>query len=101
RVELCNQLNPDCRVFACVVAGGSIRPGEEIVVLPSAHRTRVKSIIGPQGELDRGQAGDSITITLMEQIDVVRGDMFATALEPPQVADQFAAHLIWISATHL
>jgi len=100
-VQLVNQSNADFRGFAGVVASGSIRPGEEIVVLPSAHRTRVKSIIGPQGELDRGQAGDSITITLMEQIDVVRGDMFATALEPPQVADQFAAHLIWISATHL
>jgi bifunctional enzyme CysN/CysC len=100
-VQWVNQSTPDFRGFAGTIASGSIRPGEEIVVLPSALQTRVRRIIGPQGELDRGQAGDSITITLTEEIDVARGDMFAAALERPQVADQFAAHLVWMSASDL
>ena len=75
--------------------------GDEIAVLPSGQTTRVKAIIGAQGELDRAEAGDAVTITLADEIDVARGDMLAAARERPQVADQFAAHLVWMSPDRL
>ena len=100
-VQWVNRSNSDFRGFAGTVASGSVRPGDEVVILPSGLTTQVKQIIGAQGDLDCAQAGDSITIVLSNEIDVARGDMFAAAREQPQVADQFAAHLVWMSPDRL
>jgi bifunctional enzyme CysN/CysC len=90
------------RGFAGTITGGSLKSGEEIAVLPSGKTATVKALLGPDGERGSAQSGDAVTVTLAgEIIDVVPGDMFAAVRDRPQVADQFAAHLIWMSGDPL
>ena len=100
-VQWVNRPNSDFRGFAGTVASGRARPGDEIAVLPSGRTTRIKAVIGADGDLDVANAGDSVTITLVDEIDIARGDMFAAVRDRPQVADQFAAHLVWMSSENL
>ncbi len=100
-VQWVNRPNSDFRGFAGTIASGSIKPGDEIAILPSGQTSRIKRLIGARGDLTQADAGDAVTITLADEIDVARGDMFAGARERPQVADQFAAHLVWMSADRL
>lgn len=95
-VQWVNRPNLDFRGFTGTVASGSISPGDEIVVSASGHASRVKEIVTYDGELSRAEAGDAVTITLQDEIDIVRGDILAKPTERPEVADQFAAHLIWM-----
>jgi bifunctional enzyme CysN/CysC len=100
-VQWVNRPNSDFRGFAGTVVSGSVRPGDEVVVLPSGQTSRVKAVVAAGGEADGAQAGDAITLTLADEIDVVRGDVFAALRDRPQVADQFAAHLVWMSGERL
>lgn len=95
-VQWVNRPNLDFRGFTGTVASGSIAPGDEIVVSASGHASRVKEIVTYDGELPKAEAGDAVTITLQDEIDIVRGDILAKPTERPEVADQFAAHLIWM-----
>jgi bifunctional enzyme CysN/CysC len=85
------------RLFAGALASGSLRPGDEVAVLPSGQVTTVKALIGPGGALQSAQAGDAVTIALADGIDVTRGDILSAVRDRAQTADQFAAHLIWMS----
>src|SRR6185312_3073126 len=87
------------RAFTGTVASGSIRPGDEVVVLPSGRTSAVKSVIGRGGS--SAQTGDAITVTLADEIEAAAGDMLADARNRPQIADQFAAHLVWMSSDPL
>jgi len=100
-VQWVNHPNSNFRGFAGTIAGGSVRPGDEIAILPSGQTTRIKDVIGPQGPIDAAHAGDAVAVTLADEIDVARGDMLAASRERPQLADQFAAHLIWMSSDRL
>lgn len=100
-VQWVNRPNLDFRGFAGTVASGTIGIGEEIAVLPSGRSSVIKSILSPAGEVDRAEAGDAVTVTLADEIDIARGDVMAPMRERPQVADQFAAHLVWMSAERL
>ena len=100
-VQCVNRPNPDFRGFAGTIASGCLRVGDELAVLPAGQVSRVKSILGPGGKTEAAEAGDVVTVTLAEEIDVARGDMLAAARARPQVADQFAAHLVWMSAEPL
>ena len=100
-VQWVNRPNADFRGFAGTIASGSAKPGDEIAILPSGQTTKIKRIIGAGGDLAAAQGRDSVTITLADEIDVSRGDMFAALRDRPQVADQFAAHLVWMSAENL
>ncbi|MBW8367005.1 MAG: sulfate adenylyltransferase subunit CysN [Arenimonas sp.] len=95
-VQWVNRPNQDFRGFAGTLATGTVAPGDEVVVLPSGRRTRVKRIVTADGDLPRAVAGQAITLTLADEVDVSRGDVIAAAGDPPQVADQFAAHLLWM-----
>lgn len=95
-VQWVNRPNLDFRGFTGTVASGSVSPGDEIVVSASGHKSRVKEIVTYDGELSKAEAGDAVTITLQDEIDIVRGDILAKPTERPEVADQFAAHLIWM-----
>jgi bifunctional enzyme CysN/CysC len=97
-VQWVNRPNSDFRGFAGTIVSGSAKTGDEIAVLPSGQATKIKKIIAPGGDLDRADAGDSVTITLADEIDVARGDMFAAMRDRPQIADQFTAHLVWMSS---
>jgi bifunctional enzyme CysN/CysC len=100
-VQLVSRPDPEFRGFAGTVADGHVRVGDEIAVLPSGRASRVKQILGAGGECDVAAAGDAITLTLTDEIDIARGDMLTAPHARPQVADQFAAHLVWMSAEKL
>ena len=95
-VQWVNRPNLDFRGYAGTVASGSISPGDEIVVAASGRTSRVKQIVTYDGEVSRAEAGDAVTITLQDEVDISRGDILARPTERPDVADQFAAHLIWM-----
>ncbi len=98
-VQWVNRPNSDFRGFSGLVAGGRVKSGDEIVILPSGQTTKVKSVLAPG--LKSAEAGDSITITLTDEVDVARGDMMAALRDRPQVADQFSAHLVWMGREQL
>src|SRR6478609_5255544 len=100
-VQWVNRPHSDFRGYAGTIAGGSVKAGDEIVVLPSGQATRVKSILAGDGEIAAAQSGDAVTVTLAQEIDVARGDMLAGVRDRPAVADQFAAHLVWMAADKL
>ena len=93
--------NQDFRGFAGTIAAGTVRPGDDIVVLPSGRRSRIAAIVTADGELPEAGAGQAVTLTLSDEIDVSRGDVVASAANPPEVADQFAAHLLWMGDARL
>ena len=95
-VQWVNRPNQDFRGFAGTVAAGSIRPGDEVVALPSGRRSVVERILTADGDLEGAREGQAITLTLRDELDVSRGDVIADAHRPPQVADQFAAHVLWM-----
>lgn len=95
-VQWVNRPNLDFRGFSGTVASGTIGVGERVATALSGREATVRNILGPSGSLKRAQAGQSVTLTLSDEIDISRGDLLATPGEAPPVADQFAAHLIWM-----
>ena len=93
--------NQNFRGFAGTVNGGAVAVGEEIAVLPSGQRSKVAAIITADGELERAIEGQAVTLTLADEIDASRGDVIAAGHNPPEVADQFAAHLLWLDEDRL
>ncbi|MCW2586969.1 MAG: sulfate adenylyltransferase, large subunit [Frankiales bacterium] len=87
----------DFRGFAGQIAGGSIRPGDQVRVLPSSRVSTVDRIVTFDGDLPQAVAGQSITLTLTDEVDVSRGDVLAAADDSPAVADQFEATLVWMA----
>jgi bifunctional enzyme CysN/CysC len=84
------------RGYAGNVLSGAVQPGDEVVVLPSGVRGHVERIVTYDGDLARAGAGQAVTLTLAEAIDVGRGDLIAAAGQPPHMTDQLAAHLVWM-----
>ncbi|RZJ05788.1 MAG: sulfate adenylyltransferase subunit CysN [Brevundimonas sp.] len=97
-VQWINRPDPDFRGVSGLIASGSVAPGDAVRVLPSGRTSRVARIVTADGDLPRATAGQSITLTLADEIDVSRGDLIAAAANPPEVADQFEATLIWMDA---
>ncbi|MEK9284535.1 sulfate adenylyltransferase subunit CysN [Bradyrhizobium sp. ISRA442] len=95
-VQWVNRPNPDFRGYAGSVASGRISAGDEIVVAVSGRTTRVKRIVTHDGDLVGAEAGDAVTITLEDEIDIGRGDILSRPDDRPKVADQFAAYVIWM-----
>ncbi|HKU58146.1 MAG TPA: GTP-binding protein [Gaiellaceae bacterium] len=87
----------DYRGYAGQVAGGTWRPGDDVVVLPSGHRSTVAAIDELDGELEEAIPGKSVTIRLADDIDVARGDMLADPAQPPVVAREITARVCWMS----
>ena len=95
-VQWVNRPNLDFRGFSGLIASGTVKPGDELRSLPSGKTSKVKSVVTMDGELGEAVAGQSITITLEEEIDCSRGDVLATADDPPEVADQFETTIVWM-----
>ncbi|MBO8085862.1 MAG: sulfate adenylyltransferase subunit CysN [Marichromatium sp.] len=95
-VQWVNRPNLDFRGFSGTVAGGEVRVGEPLVVLPAGKRSTLARIVTMDGERERAGAGEAVTLVLDDEIDVSRGDLIAGAEARPEVADQFAAHLVWM-----
>ena len=96
QVQWVNRPNSDFRGFSGCIAGGSVRVGDAVVVLPAATLSKVASIVGPEGMLERAIAGQSVTLTLTDEVDASRGDVIAEATSRPNVADQFRATVVWM-----
>jgi bifunctional enzyme CysN/CysC len=95
-VQWVNRPNQDFRGFAGTIASGTIRRGDNVRVLPSGRQSRVTRIVDYRSDLESAVAGQSVTLTLADEIDVSRGDVLAKADTPPAVADQFQATIIWM-----
>ena len=100
-VQWVNRPDQDFRGFAGAIAAGTVRPGDAVRVLPSGRQSRVARIVTRDGDLDLAVAGQSVTLTLEDEIDVSRGDVLAVADSPPGVADQFQATLVWMHEDHM
>ena len=87
----------DFRGYAGRVAGGVFKPGDEVTVLPSGFKTRVKAIHSPDGEQEEAFAPQSVCITLTEEIDISRGDTLVKTNNPPEVSQDIEAMICWFS----
>ena len=100
-VQLVTRPDPGFRGYAGIITGGTVRPGDEVRVLPSAATATVERIVTWDGDLPAAEAGQSVTLTLDREIDISRGDMIASAADPAGLADQFEAHLVWMHSDPL
>jgi bifunctional enzyme CysN/CysC len=87
----------DFRGYAGTVASGSLKPGEEVVVLPSGRGTRIRSVRTADGELEEAVVGDAVVLTVEDELDISRGDMVVPRKNLPMVADRFDAYLCWMA----
>jgi sulfate adenylyltransferase large subunit len=95
-VQWVSRPTPEFRGYCGLIAGGEVRPGMDIVVQPSGQRTRIDQIITAGGALDRAGVGQSVTLTLIDNVDVSRGDLIADAEKPAQVSDRLNARIFWM-----
>ncbi|AMU97502.1 adenylyltransferase [Xanthomonas citri pv. aurantifolii] len=95
-VQWVNRPNAQFRGYAGTIAAGQVQVGDAVVVVPSGRRTQVASVRDANGEVSSARAGQAVTLTLRDEIDISRGDIIAAIDDPPEVADQFAAHLLWM-----
>ena len=95
-VQWVNRPNLDFRGFSGTIASGAIRPGTEITVVASGQTSRVERIVTMDGDLAEAVAGQAVTLTLTDEIDISRGDVLADSRQRPAHADQFEAKLVWM-----
>ncbi len=96
-VQWVNRPSLDFRGFSGLVATGTVKPGDPVRIVPSGKTSAIKSIVTLDGDLDEAIAGQSVTLTLTDEIDCSRGDVIAAAGNPPESADQFEATVVWMS----
>ncbi len=95
-VQYVNRPNLNFRGFAGTLASGSLRKGDAITVLPSGKSSQIKSIVTFDGELEQAIAGQAITLTLEDEIDISRGDLIVSAQDTVRSSDHFEAMLVWM-----
>ena len=100
-VQWVNRPNSQFRGFAGKVASGVLSQGDHIKVLPSAQEAQVARIVTKDGDLAQAVSGQAITVVLDREIDISRGNVLCDADEPVGIADQFAAHVLWLAAEEL
>ncbi len=96
-VQWVNRPDHEFRGFSGQIVSGAVAPGDAVRVLPSGRQSSIARIVTMDGDLDQAVAGQSVTLTLADEIDVSRGDVIACADAPPAVSDQFSAHVVWLS----
>ena len=95
-VQYVNRPNLNFRGYAGTLASGSLRKGDAITVLPSGKSSQIKSIVTFDGELEQAIAGQAITLTLEDEIDISRGDLIVSAQDSVRSSDHFEAMLVWM-----
>jgi sulfate adenylyltransferase large subunit len=95
-VQWVNRPNLDFRGFSGFISGGNIRPGDIVRILPAGRDTRVARVVTYDGDLESGVSGQSVTLTLAEEIDVSRGDMLCSPVSPAKVGDRLEAQILWL-----
>ena len=100
-VQWVNRPNLDFRGFSGTIVGGRVRAGSPVVVAGSGRTSTVERIVTMDGDLDVAVAGEAVTVTLADEIDISRGDILCAPETRPEVSDQFAAHLLWMAEEDL
>lgn len=95
-VQWVNRPNLDFRGFAGTIAGGAVKPGDEVAILPGGRRSRVARIVTQDGDLAEAVAGQAVTVTLADEVDVSRGDVIVAVADPLTARRAFAARLLWM-----
>ena len=95
-VQWVNRPNLDFRGYAGTIVSGSVRPGDSLAVAASGRIATVARIATMGGDLEEATAGDAVTLTLSEEIDISRGDVLCPPDQRPEVADRLSAHVIWM-----
>ena len=96
-VQWVNRPNLDFRGFSGQIVSGTIRPGDPVRALPSGRQSTVDRIVTFDGDLESAEAGQSITLTLKDEVDISRGDVICSGSAPAEIADQFLATILWMS----
>ena len=96
-VQWVNRPDQHFRGYSGTIASGTVQPGDRVVVLPSGQTTQIARIVTMGKDLERASAGDAVTLTIHSDLDIARGDVIAAENARPVVAEQFAAHVIWMS----
>jgi len=100
-VQWVNRPNPNFRGFSGTVASGTVSPDDEVIIIPSGKRSKVKSIVTMDGELDQAKEDQAITLTLEDEIDISRGDFICGTDHPAEQSDQFQAQILWMTEKKL
>lgn len=95
-VQWVNRPSLDFRGYAGSVVSGSIAPGDAIRIQPSGRMSHIDRIVSMDGDLDRAVAGQSVTLTLKDEVDASRGDVISAGDDPASVADQFETTIVWM-----
>jgi bifunctional enzyme CysN/CysC len=100
-VQLVHRPDQHFRGFAGLVSGGTVAPGDAVRILPSGATSSIARIVTMDGDLPAAVAGQSVTLTLADEIDCARGDVIVAAADPPVVADRFEASIVWLDTDPL
>jgi bifunctional enzyme CysN/CysC len=100
-VQWVNRPDLNFRGFAGTLASGRVRPGDTIAVAKSRRLSKVSRIVTMDGDRNEASAGDAVTLTLSDEVDISRGDILCDPHARPDVSDQFAAHLLWMAEEEL
>jgi bifunctional enzyme CysN/CysC len=95
-VQWVNRPEPEFRGFSGLIVSGAVSTGQEVVLEPSGRASRVERIVTYDGDLECAVAGQSVTLTLTDELDVSRGDLIADATKPPSIGEQFEATIVWM-----
>jgi bifunctional enzyme CysN/CysC len=96
-VQWVNRPNLDFRGFSGTIVSGQVKPGNAITVAKSGKSSKVARIVTADGDLPHAVAGEAVTLTLADEVDISRGDVLCTPSARPEVSDQFAAHILWMA----
>ena len=96
-VQYVNRPNLDFRGFAGTIAAGQVKPGDEIIALPSGKKSKVAEIVTYDGNLEVAKKGQAVTLTLEDEIDISRGDMIVHPGQEPEISSNLRASIVWMS----
>jgi len=100
-VQWVNRPNSDFRGFSGKIVSGEVKPGDRVSIMPTGKNVNVESVVTFDGNIKKAGVGQSITITLQEEVDCSRGDIITSSKKSLEVADQFESTLIWMDTTAL
>ena len=96
-VQWVNRPNLDFRGFSGQIASGTVHKGDAVRILPSGKSSTVSRIVTMDGDFDEAVAGQSVTLCFADEVDCSRGDVIAASDAPPEAADQFETHIVWMA----